>query len=356
MKIEQDRVMTAMVGSYPKGKNIFPKEGRVLLDDCGLSFYGLEREVGKEEFQRRLDAAALEAITDQNNAGIDIITDGEERREHYVLHVLRGLGGFDFEHLVESDIRGGTCALPVAVGRMEYRGPILLEEFLFTKKHCAGMAKINLPGPSTVVDSVVDDFYRGDREKMAREYAGAIRQEVENLIKADCRAIQFDDPVLLHRPQEAKAWGLDVLQSCFRGFEESALYTVHVCRGYPNESLEKKGIKYKSDEGNYEEVLTWLRDSCIDVISIETTQPKFDLSILPAVGSKAVMLGVLDVGTNEIESVESIVARGREALGYLSKHQLILAPDCGMLELTRTVAKQKLYNMSQAASILNVSF
>ena len=133
MKIEQERVMTAIVGSYPKRENIIEKEGRALLDDCGLSFYDLERGVGKEEFERRLEIAALEAITDQNDAGIDIITDWEARREHYVLHVLRGLGGFDFDHRVERDIRGGTCSLPVAVGRIEYRGPSFLRNFCLRK-------------------------------------------------------------------------------------------------------------------------------------------------------------------------------------------------------------------------------
>jgi 5-methyltetrahydropteroyltriglutamate--homocysteine methyltransferase len=356
MNVKQGKIMTAIVGSYPKAEDIFFKEGRALLDDCGLSFYDLERKFGKEEFQRRLDAAALKAITDQNDAGIDIVTDGEERREHYVLHVLRGLGGFDFEHRVESNIRGGTCQLPRAAGTITYRGPILIDEFLFTKKHAAGIAKINLPGPSTVVDSVVDDYYRSDREQMARDYATAIRQEVENLIKSGCRAIQFDDPVLLRRPGEAKVWGLDALQLCFSGIEDKALYTVHICRGYPNEDLKKKGIKYKADEDHYEEILSWLNESSLDVISIEAAQCNLDLSVLPAAGKKTVMLGILDVGRNDIESVESIVARGREALRYLPKRQLIIAPDCGMLELTQTAAKQKLSNMAHAAAVLNESF
>jgi 5-methyltetrahydropteroyltriglutamate--homocysteine methyltransferase len=355
MKLEQDRVMTAIVGSYPKGESIFSKEGRALLDDCGQSFYDIEKSVGKEEFQRRLDNAALEAITDQNDAGIDILTDGEERREHYVLHVLRGLGGFDFENRVERGIRGGTCELPVAVGKIEYRGPILTDEYLFTKEHASGIAKINLPGPSTMVDSVVDDYYQDDREKMARDYARAIRREVESLIKSGCQAIQFDDPVLLRNPRDAEIWGLDALQSCFQGFEDRALYAVHICRGYPNEALQNQGIEYKADGGYYEEMLGWLSESALDVISIEAAQGDLDLSILPAAGSKTVMLGVLDVGTNDVESVELLVARGREALQYLPKGQLMLSPDCGMLELTRTAAKQKLSNMAQAAAILNKS-
>ncbi len=354
-KVRQDRVMTAIVGSYPKPDYLFAGTGRELLDQMGMTLYDLEKAVGPEEFRARLDRAARMAIEDQNEAGLDFITDGEERRGHYVLYVLRRLGGFDFEHLREKSIREGMYVrrLPVVVGKIAYEGPILVEDYRFTQRYAKGIAKIGLPGPSTVVDSVVDDYYQGDRERLAMDYAAAIRHEVENLIEAGCRAIQFDDPVLLRYPDQAQRWGLDALQACFHGLEDRATFFVHICRGYPDKPLERQGIEYKAKAEYYADVLSWLSDSALDVVSIEGAQSRLDLSVLPAIGEKTVMLGVVDVGSDEVESVEALVERGREALQYLPREQLILAPDCGMVQLSRSAAKAKLTNIATAASILN---
>ncbi|MEE8358577.1 MAG: cobalamin-independent methionine synthase II family protein [Candidatus Hydrothermarchaeales archaeon] len=354
-KIQQDKVMTAIVGSYPKPKDIFFGRGRELLDKVGMNFYDLEKEIGKKEFKKRLNRAVIDAINDQNHAGINLITDGEERRDHYVLYVLRKLEAFDFKNLRKKSIREGIYVrkLPTAVKKIEYKNPILIEDYKFTKKHANNIAKIGLPGPSTVVDSVADEYYNENMEKMAMDYAKAIRTEVKNLIDAGCQAIQFDDPVLLRYPERAKKWGLKALQSCYKGLENKALFLVHICRGYPHKSLEKKKIPYKAKADYYSDVLSWLSKSTIDVVSIEGAQSRLDLKVLPAIGEKTVMLGVLDVGTNKVETVKSIVKRGKEALEYLPKEQLILAPDCGMLQLTQKAAKNKLVNLAKAASILN---
>lgn len=143
------------------------------------------------------------------------------------------------------------------------------------------------------------------------------------------------------------------MQSCFEGLENQAFYFVHICRGYPDKPLERKGIAYKANSDYYGEILEWLSKSKFDVVSIEGAQNNLDMSILPAIGKKTVMLGVLDVGSNEVESVDSIIARGREALKYLPGEQLILGPDCGMLLLSQDSAKAKLSNIAKAASILN---
>ncbi len=354
-KIIQDRIMTAIVGSYPKTEDIFYSSGRVLLDSMGRKFHSLEKILGPQAFRKRLDKAALMAIEDQNCAGLDLITDGEERRDHYVLYILRKLQGFDVENLQKESIRGGRYVreLPVVTGKIEYKEAIVIKDYEFTQQHARGIAKINLPGPITVTDCVADNYYQNDREVMAMDYARAIRSEVKHLIEAGCRAIQFDDPVLLRYPDQAQQWGLKALQTCFEGFEDQATFLVHVCRGYPDKDLEKQGVEYKANAGNYKEMLRWFSESTIDVISIEGAQGNLDLSILPAAGKKTIMLGVLDVGSENVESVECLVQRGREALQYLPAKQLILAPDCGMLELSRDSAKQKLANMTAAAAILN---
>lgn len=348
-KIKQDRILTAIVGSYPKPKYLWTKTGRELLDDLGVSFDKANAAKGK------LDKASLQAIKDQNLANIDLETDGEERRSHYILYHLRGLAGFDFKNLQKIPYRGGILFrnVPRIVGPIKYKKPKLINDFKFTKKYVKNWSKIGLPGPLTVIDSVFDDYYKGDLKKIAFDYADAIRNEVAGLIKAGCKVIQFDDPVLLRYPDRAKEWGLKALERCFKGLENKATYVVHICCGYPNKPLEAKGIKYKANSEYYHDVLSWLAKSKIDIVSIEGAQSKLDLSVLPAIGKKTIMLGVLDVGEEKVESVEKLVKRGKEALKYLPKQQIILAPDCGMLELSRASAKQKLKNIAQAANILN---
>jgi 5-methyltetrahydropteroyltriglutamate--homocysteine methyltransferase len=351
------KVLTAIVGSYPKPRYVYRQNGRSLLDSFGFSFDRRQKEVGQAEFTRLLDKAALAAITDQNRAGIDIMTDGEERRGHYVLHIVNRLGGIDACNRKPISMRGGTAQqdAPRVIGKIMYKQPMVLDEFLFTKKHAKGIAKTSLPGPSTVADCVADEHYHGDRKQLAFDYADAIHHEVSALIAAGCQVIQFDDPVLLRYPEAAQAWGLQALERCFAGLEDQASFVVHICRGYPNKPLERKGISYKADEDYYCDVLTWLSVSKLDVVSIEGAACNLDISILSAIGKKTVMLGVIDVGENDVESVESLVTRTNEALRYLPKEQLILAPDCGMLELSRASARMKLMNLSLAAREVNES-
>lgn len=354
-KIKQDRVLTAIVGSYPKPKYVFSKSGRKLLDSLGLSLKAYEKKIGKAEFKKLVDRAALEAIDAQNKADVDYITDGEERRGHYVLDILQNLDGIDFNNLKKISYRGGILQrdVPVVTGKITYKKAILTKEFNFTKKHAKNIAKIGLPGPTTVADCVADEYYKGNKEKLAWDYSEAIRKEVGALIKAGCQVIQFDDPVLLRFPDAAKKWGLKALENCFKGYEDKARFIVHICRGYPNKSLEKKGISYKANKDYYRDILAWFAKSKLDAVSIEGAQSKLDLSVLPAIGKKTVMLGVLDVGVNKVETVSSLVARGKKALKYLPKEQLILAPDCGMVTLTLSSAKKKLKNLALAAKQLN---
>jgi 5-methyltetrahydropteroyltriglutamate--homocysteine methyltransferase len=351
----QAKVLTAIVGSYPKPRYIYRQNGRSLLDSFGFSFDRLQKELGQAEFGRLLDKAALEAIKDQNRAGIDIVTDGEERRGHYVLHIVNKLEGIDACNRKPISMRAGTAQqdAPRVIGKIKHKKAMVLDEFLFTKKHAKGVAKIGLPGPSTVADCVADEYYQGDRKQLAFDYADAIHHEVAALITAGCRIIQFDDPVLLRYPAAAQAWGLQALERCFEGLEDHATFAVHICRGYPNKPLERKGISYKANQDYYGDILTWLSESKLDVVSIEGAASKLDVSILSAIGKKTIMLGVVDVGENEVESVQSLVARANEALRYLPKEQLILAPDCGMIELTHASARKKLTNLSLAAHQVN---
>ncbi len=352
---KKDRVLTAIVGSYPKPKYVYPRTGRKLLDSFGFSFDAHRDKFYAKEFNQRLDKAAIQAIDDQDQAGIDLVTDGEERRGHYVLSIVNKLDGIDTQNLKSVSIRGGVSQrdVPQIIDKISYGGPILIDEYGFTNQYAKHTPKIGLPGPTTVADCLADDYYKGNKEQLAYDYADAIRNEVEALVAVGCRVIQFDDPVLLRYPEAAKRWGLKALERCFAGLEDKATFIVHICRGYPDKGLEKKGIDYKANKDYYRDVLSWLSASKLDIVSIEGAQSNLDLSILPVIGEKTVMLGVLDVGDNKVESVEDLVKRGEEALQYLPKDQLILSPDCGMLELSRAASKQKLQNLAFAASALN---
>lgn len=354
-KIQQKNILSSIVGSYPKPTYLFPISGRTLIDSTGFLFDARAKELGKVKFRKYLDKAALQAIEDQNKSGIDIITDGEERRGQYVMHILKGLAGINFKKTKRISYRGGVYErdVPTITGKIAYKKPIVLKDFLFTKKYAKKIAKICLPGPSTVVDSLFDEYYNGNLEEIAYDYAKAIHQEVERLIKAGCQIIEFDDPVLLRFPDRAKKWGIQSLEACFAGLEGQATFIVHICRGYPNKPLEKKGIQYKANKDYYEEILSWLSKSQLDAVSIEGAQSKLDLSIIPAIGKKILMLGVLDVGVNSVESVASLVKRGKEALKYLPKEQLILAPDCGLVTIKREAAYKKLRNLATAVKKLN---
>jgi 5-methyltetrahydropteroyltriglutamate--homocysteine methyltransferase len=356
MKLQQQNVLSTIVGSYPKPAYILPGgDARTLINGSGRAFYDLEQELGVKEFETRLDKACSEAITDQNSSGIDIVTDGEERREHYILYNLRKLGGIDFTDWQEIAIREGAYKrmAPKVKGKIAFQKSWLVDEFLFTKKQTDRIVKVTIPGPTTATDIIFDEYYNGDREQMAFDFAAAIRQEVANLIEAGCTYIQFDDPALLRNPERAQQWGLRALEACFAGLEDKATYCVHVCRGYPNKPLEKSGVEYKANANYYEKILHFLSQSTIDQVSIEGAQSKLDLSVLPAIGEKTIVLGVVDVGIEAVESVEQLVKRGKEALKYIKPNQLILAPDCGMIMISRDAAYQKLSHLSQAAALLN---
>ncbi|HEC61955.1 MAG TPA: hypothetical protein ENI27_06835 [bacterium] len=344
-----------MVGSYPKPHYLFPDSGRSLLDSVGASFWKMRTKIGSKKHRRRLNRAVRLAIRDQVQAGVDMISDGEEQRDHYIMYVLRGLAGIDFEHLEEITFREGKYKrmVPVIVDRLTYRQAITVEDFRFARSYARKMVKVNLPGPATIADTIADHFYQGDRERIARAYALVIKKEVGNLIKAGCRAIQFDDPVLMRNLEAAGQWGIDVLESCVADYKLEAQFFLHICRGYPDPAAEKEGTLYKAPQENYAELLDLLQETSFDVVSIEGAQGNLDLSALAHSGRKKIMLGVLDVGTNQVEPVGDLAARGREALNYLPPEQLILSPDCGMIELNRHSAKQKLKNLALAVKLLN---
>jgi len=355
------KIKSTIVLSYPKPKYIMNKiSGRELLDSSGIIFYQIEKKIGKANFRKLVDKAVDETIQDQEEAGIDIITDGEQRRGHYIYYTLRHLTGFNFENMYEKPVKkiikgklqeAYKMLVPRVISSIKYNGPFLIDNFKYIYSRTKKDIKIGFPGPSTVVDAVKNEFYKSDKE-LALNYAKAVKQEVIALRNAGCQIIQFDDPGLLRNPIRTQEWGIELLDKCFEGIE-GITTIVHVCRSYPNKKLEKLGIVYKSDESYYPYLLDLLRKSKIDQISIEGKQENLNPAVLKHLGQKIVILGCLDVGSEKVETVEEIVNQGKAALEYIKPEQLILGPDCGLLQISRKAAKAKLSNLAKAAEILN---
>lgn len=356
-----DRIRTTVVGSYPKPADLLGSaDGRALLDSGGSALDEQRAALGNGEFAARLDRAVESAVRDQVEAGIDIITDGEMRRGHYIHSVVRHLVGVDTSHMKEAEVRkiirgqsrvAYRMKKPVLRSRMTYQRPFLVDAFAFAQGLATVPVKVTLPGPATVVDAIVDEHY-SSAEALARDYARAIRCEVMALRNAGCRIVQFDDLALLRDLSRAERWGIDALENCFLDID-GITTVVHVCRSYPNKQLDELGVEYKSDQNQYPALLHLLSQSRIDYVSIEAKRDALRPSVLSQAGSKGVVLGCVDVGSERVESEAEIVAQARAALAYLDRSQLMLAPDCGMIQLTRSVAQAKLCRLAAAAATLN---
>lgn len=296
------------------------------------------------------------AIDDQIESGIDIITDGEQGRDHYIHGILRKLKGFDYDNQIEKTVRkqisgvmrnAYKTSVPTLTGKIRHGKKVfLLDEYIYVSKKTDKNVKVTLPGPTTVVDFCNNNRVYKSTKKLAFDYARAIREEVLWLKNLGCKLIQFDDPGLLRNLKRAEEWGIEALDRCFKGVLKGSDVTtiVHVCRSYP-------GVM-KSDQNLYSELLKLLQDSKIDQIGIEAKTGALDLSALENLGDKTINLGCIDVGLQRVESVEEITDRAKEALKYIDPEQLVLTPDCGLLQLDRETAKAKLTNLSKAAKRL----
>lgn len=348
-------VKATLVGSYPKPKDIFAGDARDLIDLSGENFYEIKKRLGDEEFEKRIKRGIENVVQDLIETDIDVITDGEVERDHYIHYHLRHWNGVDYKNMAVKKLRKGgkwdERKVPRVFEALSCDSSYLVDDFIFAQQFAKKPLKVNLPGPSTLVNFTADEFYN-DKAKYAQAASKVIRELVGKLYDAGCRFFQFDDPVLMRDPEAMDKWGIPTLEACFAGLG-NITSIVHVCRGYPNKKLEAEGIKYKADERNYEFLLKSLQKSSINQISIEAEECKLDLSVLKDLGDKSILLGMINVGSEEVEPVEYMVKRGKEALKYILSDQLWLATDCGMLMLPREKAKQKLTNLALARDILN---
>ena len=293
--------------------------------------------------------ATREVVLDQVNAGIDIPTDGEVRRENYIHYHCRHLDGIDFDKLTTVDIRNGAYAdarLPTITAAVRARESFLTHDWRIAQSFTDRSIKITMPGPMTISGTVADRFY-DDPRKRGVDIAQALNHEIRALVESGARHVQIDEPIFARRPAEALEYGIEHIDRCFEGVPDGVTRTVHMCCGYPD-ALDNPEFP-KADIESYVQIATAIDDSTIQAVSIEDAHRHNDLSLLEAFETTTVILGVVDVSSSRIETVDEIEARLEEALEHIDAHRLIAAPDCGLGLLTRSMAIEKLTNLVTAA-------
>ena len=335
----------------------FPKPDSIPLTDWFSKQHGDYTTTYLDELASTtddaLDAAVHDVVRAQVDAGIDIPTDGEVRRENYIHYLCRHLGGIDFENLSHRMIRGVTSSmLPTITGSITVRGESPLpRDFRVAQAATEHPVKITLPGPMTIIDSTVDDHYRDD-VVLGAELAAAINHHVLALAEAGCRHIQIDEPVLARKPAVGLAHGIAQLDRCFDGLPDDVTRVAHACCGYPNH-LDQDDYE-KADRRAYVEVAEALDATSIQVLSLEDAHANNDLAeLLPRFTSTTIALGVIGIARSRVETVSEIRDRLEAALVHLPAERLMAAPDCGLGYLPRELALTKLRNLAEAAHSFN---
>lgn len=337
-------LLTTVVGSYPQPEWLIDRQA--LLDHGGpprIRAAGLWR-IPEERLEEAQDDATRVAISDMERAGVDIITDGEIRRESYSNRFATALEGVDIATPGQISGRGGRITLvPRVVGPIRRRGPVQVRDVQFLRAHTDRRIKVTVPGPFTMAQQAQNDYYP-DREHLAMDYATCVNEEVRALFAAGADVVQLDEPWVRTDPEAARAYGALAINKALEGITGTT--ALHLCFGYA--AL----VQGKPDGYAF---LTELDQTVVQQISIEAAQPRLDLAVLQDLPSKTIILGVLDLHDMQIEAPERIAARLREALRYVPPERLIAAPDCGMKYLPRAVAYRKLKAMTLGIAIVRAS-
>jgi 5-methyltetrahydropteroyltriglutamate--homocysteine methyltransferase len=333
-------LQTTVVGSYPQPDWLIDRNRLTHLPPVRIRAAELWR-VPEPWLEAAQDDATLLAIRDMERAGIDIITDGEIRRESYSNRFATALSGVDLDN--PATVRGrtsGTVVVPRIVGPIRRLRPVEVRDVVFLRANTDRAIKITLPGPFTMSRQASNEFYR-DEEELVMDYAAAVNEEVRDLKAAGADVIQLDEPWLQARSEEARRLALPAID---RALDDVPGPTaLHLCFGY---------AYVARDKPNRYAFLPELAASRVDQISIEAAQPNLDLATLDGLGDKAVIFGVISMGDPEPETPQTVAVRIRAALEHLPPERLILAPDCGMKYIPRETAFAKLNALAEGAAIV----
>ena len=305
------------------------------------------------DLQEAQDDAVRLAIREQEDAGLAIVTDGELRRRHYIWGFLDGLTGVDTERLAQQRSRGGryseTTEVARIIGPVERTRPVFVDACRFARDLTTRQLKVTLPGPMTIVDSVADEHYSADRKTLAMRFARALNAEARELVAAGADVIQFDEPCFNIYVDEVDAWGIDALEQCMDGV--TARRAVHICYGYGTPAVLAWKTK-NTDWGHYGVTLPLLAKSTVDQVSVECAGSGVDVSVLRELGGKDVLLGAINVGTEDVETPDVVAARIRDALAHVPASQLYPCTDCGLVPRSRAASQGKMRALAAGAAIV----
>ena len=331
---------TTLVGSYPQPDWLIDRAKLAGRFPPRVRAGELWR-VAPEWLEQAQDDATLLAIRDQERAGLDIITDGEMRRESYSNRFATALEGIDIDNPGTAlDRSGHPNPVPRVVGRIRRRHPIQVRDVTFLRANTDRMIKITVPGPFTMAQQAQNDFYK-DEVDLAMDYATAVNEEIKDLFAAGADVVQVDEPYLQARPAKAKQYGVQVLNHALNGVTGTT--AVHICFGYAA-VIHQRPSAYS--------FLPELKAANVQQISIETAQSHLDCEVLAELSTKTILLGVLDLADMTVEAPALVAERIRRALPYVDAKKIVVAPDCGLKYLPRNVAFQKMRAMVEGALVV----
>jgi 5-methyltetrahydropteroyltriglutamate--homocysteine methyltransferase len=329
---------TTVVGSYPQPDWLIDRLLLAANTPPRVRMRQLWR-VAPEFLEQAQDDATLIAIRDQERAGIDIVSDGEMRRESYFNRFATALEGIDLDNPGTVISRTGKPALvPRVVGHVRRLRPVNVRDVQFLRANTDRQIKITVPGPFTMTQLAQNDYYASEAD-LAMDYGAAVNVEISDLFAAGADVVQIDEPYMQVHPAAARSYGIAALQRALDGITGTT--AVHICFGY--------GAMVRGKPARYA-FLSELAGTAAQQVSVETAQPALDCSVLADLAGKTVLLGVLDLSTSDVESPAVVAERIRRALPYVPAERLVVAPDCGMKYLTRDVAFAKLAAMVLGAA------
>jgi 5-methyltetrahydropteroyltriglutamate--homocysteine methyltransferase len=305
---------------------------------------------GEPLAEAKRDATIL-ALKIQEDAGIDIVSDGEQSRQHFVHGFLEGVEGIDFARRVPMGIRNNRyeAMVPTVTGRLRRKHPVHAEEARIARAHTGHRLKFTLPGPMTIIDTIADSHY-GDRVAMAMAFAEVLNEEARELAAIGVDVIQFDEPAFNVYLDQVAGWGIDALHRAIEGL--TCKTTVHICYGYGIPA----NIEWKATLGaewrQYEQIFPALAASRIDQVSLECAHSHVPLELLALLAGKDVLVGAIDVASEEVETAAEVAATIEQAMRFVPPERLYPCTNCGMAPLDRTLAAQKLAALAAGAALV----
>jgi 5-methyltetrahydropteroyltriglutamate--homocysteine methyltransferase len=332
---------TSLVGSYPQPEWLINRDMLSKRMPPRVRAGDLWR-VAPDLLEQAQDDATLLALRDQERAGLDIVTDGEARRESYSNRFATALDGMDLDNPGSVLSRSGQQILvPRVIGAVCRLHPVQVRDIRFLRANTDRKIKITVPGPFTMTQLSQNDFYK-DEESLAFDLAAAVNEEIRDLFAAGADVVQIDEPYMQAYPEKARKYAIGALNRALEGLD-GATTAVHICFGYAA-LVPGRPAAYA--------FLTELNACSVQQISIETAQSKLDCSVLAQFPDKKIILGVIDLSTHEVETSATVAERIRRALDFIGPERLIIAPDCGMKYLPRDVAFGKMRAMVEGASLV----